>query len=53
MTFCLGMKVQDGLIGESDETFDKLPAKWTDRVLALLSNHTTRSPRPDRTPGSP
>ena len=33
------------------DSVDQLPAQWTDRVLAPLANHTTRSPRPDRTPG--
>jgi putative proteasome-type protease len=35
------------------DSVDQLPAQWTDRVLAPLANHTTRSPRPNRTPGSP
>jgi putative proteasome-type protease len=32
------------------ESVDQLPAKWTERVLSLLSP-PTRSPRPDHTPG--
>lgn len=39
--------------GRIAESVDQLPAQWTDRVLAPLSNHTTRPPRPNRAPGSP